>query len=73
VAAEEWHPQQKTRFEADGSYVMEIPYSADTELLMDILRHVPEVQVVKPEALRQRLMATLEAGLATIRDSSNSG
>jgi predicted DNA-binding transcriptional regulator YafY len=73
VAAEEWHPQQKTSFEADGSYVMEIPYSADTELLMDILRHIPEVQVLKPEALRQRLMATLEAGLATIRDSGNSG
>jgi predicted DNA-binding transcriptional regulator YafY len=63
VAAEEWHPQQKVRFEDDGSYTMEIPYSADTELLMDILRHVPEVQVLKPAALRQRLVATLEAGL----------
>jgi predicted DNA-binding transcriptional regulator YafY len=63
VAAEEWHPQQKTRFEPDGGYVMEIPYSAEPELLMDILRHVPEVQVLKPASLRQRLVATLEAGL----------
>lgn len=64
VAAEEWHPQQKSRFEPDGSYVIEVPYSADTELLMDILRHVPEVEVLQPAALRQRLIATLQAGLA---------
>lgn len=63
VAAEEWHPQQKTHFEPDGSYVMEIPYSAEPELLMDVLRHVPEVQVLGPASLRQRLMAILEAGL----------
>ncbi len=63
VAAEEWHPQQKTRFEPDGSYVMEIPYSAEPELLMDVLRHVPEVQVLGPASLRQRLVAILEAGL----------
>lgn len=63
VATEEWHPQQKTRFEADGSYLMEIPYSAEPELLMDILRHVPEVTVVKPASLRRQLVALLEAGL----------
>ena len=63
VAAEEWHPQQKTHFEPDGSYVMEIPYSAEPELLMDVLRHVPEVQVLGPASLRQRLVAILEAGL----------
>lgn len=73
VSAEEWHPQQKTRFADDGSYLMEIPYSADTELLMDILRHMPEVQVIKPEALKRRLMATLEAGLAAHRSSDNPG
>ena len=31
VAAEEWHPKQKTRTEADGSYVLEVPYRCDTK------------------------------------------
>ena len=63
VAAEEWHPRQKTRFDTDGSYLMEIPYSAEPELLMDILRHIPEVTVLKPASLRNRLLAVLQAGL----------
>ncbi len=63
VAAEEWHSRQKGRFEKDGSYVLEIPYSAEPELLMDILRHVPEVTVVKPATLRRRLVALLQAGI----------
>jgi predicted DNA-binding transcriptional regulator YafY len=63
VAAEEWHPRQRGRFEADGSYVLEIPYSDDRELVMDILRHGPEVEVLGPAPLRgvvrERLAATL--------------
>jgi predicted DNA-binding transcriptional regulator YafY len=63
VAAEEWHPRQRGRFEADGSYVLEIPYSDDRELVMDILRHGPEVEVLGPATLRgvvrERLAATL--------------
>ena len=41
VAAEAWHPQQKARFEPDGSYVLELPFSDPRELAMDILRHGP--------------------------------
>ena len=55
VSAEEWHPDQRARFEADGSYVLEIPYSDDRELVMDILKHGPEVEIVGPPALRQRV------------------
>jgi len=64
VATEEWHPRQRGRFEPDGSYVLEIPYSDDRELVMDILRHGPEVEVLGPaplrRAVRERLAATLE-------------
>ena len=63
VASEEWHRDQKASFETDGSYVLEIPYSAEPELLMDILRHIPEVTVVSPASLRRRLTQLLEAGL----------
>lgn len=64
VAAEEWHPRQRGRVEADGSYVLEVPYNDDRELVMDILRHGPDVEVLGPSALRrvvrERLAASLE-------------
>lgn len=51
VADEIWHPKQKGRFE-DGQYVLEVPYSDSRELVMDILKHGPEVEVIAPTALR---------------------
>jgi len=55
VAAEQWHPQQKGEVEPDGSYLLEIPYTDDRELLMDILKHGADVEVVAPDTLRQRV------------------
>ena len=54
------HSQQKGKFESDGSYLLEIPYSDDRELLMDILRHGSEVEVIAPEKLRERIRKELE-------------
>ena len=59
VASESWHPQQKTTHEADGSYTLEVPYSDDRELLRDILRFGPDVEVLGPEALRKRVQDAL--------------
>ncbi len=59
VAQEQWHPQQKGRFE-DSYYVLEIPYSDDRELLMDILKHGTEVEVLSPKNLRARVRDTLQ-------------
>jgi len=33
VSAQSWHPKQRARVEKDGSYVLEIPYAEDRELL----------------------------------------
>jgi predicted DNA-binding transcriptional regulator YafY len=63
VSNEEWHPQQVGRFEPDGSWTLEFPYGDDRELLMDILRHVPEVEVLAPSKLRRRVREALQAGL----------
>ncbi|MFZ2653092.1 MAG: WYL domain-containing protein [Burkholderiaceae bacterium] len=63
VAAETWHPKQRGRFEADGSYRLELPYADPRELVMDILRHVPEVEVVGPAGLREEVGAKLRAGV----------
>jgi predicted DNA-binding transcriptional regulator YafY len=55
VASETWHPQQRGRFQDDGSYLLEFPYSDDTELCMDILRHGDQVEVLAPASLRRRV------------------
>ncbi len=59
VGKETWHHDQTSTYLADGSYVLEVPYSNDQELLMDLLRHSPEVEVLDPPELRQRLHAAL--------------
>jgi predicted DNA-binding transcriptional regulator YafY len=63
VAAEEWHPRQKSRTEADGSYVLEVPFSDPRELVMDVLRHGPHVEVLEPAALRREVTTQLRAAL----------
>ena len=61
VAAEEWHPQQRASFEDDGRYILEVPYSQDPELMMDILKHGPDVEVLSPPELRERVATQLGA------------
>ena len=68
VSAEQWHPKQRGWFEADGSYLLELPYSAEQELLMDILRHGPEVEVLSPERLRMRVREQLAAAVGRYAD-----
>ena len=63
VGTEQWHPQQRSSFEADGTYVLEVPYSDPRELVMDILRHGPEVEVLAPEDLRRTVRETLKTAL----------
>jgi predicted DNA-binding transcriptional regulator YafY len=63
VASEQWHPQQRSSFDREGHYVLEFPYSDHRELVMDILRHGPEVEVVAPEDLRQKVQETLRTAL----------
>jgi predicted DNA-binding transcriptional regulator YafY len=63
VAAERWHPEQRGQMQANGSYLLELPYSDPRELVMDILRHVPEVQILAPESLRQAVRERLQKGL----------
>ncbi|MBI4998370.1 MAG: YafY family transcriptional regulator [Rhodocyclales bacterium] len=52
VAAEQWHPRQKTATDAQGRYILELPYSNPTELVMDVLRHGANVEVLAPQSLR---------------------
>ncbi|GAB4124119.1 MAG: YafY family protein [Sideroxydans sp.] len=63
VAEEQWHPQQESRFLENGSYELRIPYSDPRELMMDILKHGAEVEVVEPEVLREMVRGQLRGAL----------
>jgi predicted DNA-binding transcriptional regulator YafY len=63
VAAEQWHPDQIGHWDAQGRWVLQIPYSDDRELVMDILRHTPEVEVLAPAALRAAVVRKMRDGL----------
>ena len=52
VAEENWHPDQQGAFEADGSWLLEVPFSGARELIMDIMRYGAEVEVLAPDFLR---------------------
>jgi len=64
VAGEHWHPRQEQRWLDDGRLELRIPYGADTELIMDVLRHGPDVEVVEPEALREAVKERLSRAAA---------
>lgn len=51
VAEEVWHEEQKSEW-LDGRYHLHVPYSDERELVMEVLRYGPDVEVVAPESLR---------------------
>lgn len=59
VSLETWHPDEASQTLPDGSYVLEVPYSNDQELIADLLRHGPEVEVLGPTELRKKVYESL--------------
>lgn len=64
VEAEVWHPEQKASYLEDGSLVLEVPYSDQRELLLDVLRFGPEVEVLEPLELREEVRSRLRRALS---------
>jgi predicted DNA-binding transcriptional regulator YafY len=59
VADEEWHPDQVGSLDAQGQYVLEVPFAEPTELLMDILRHGHHAEVLGPPELRAAMKTAI--------------
>ena len=59
VSAQVWHPKQKATTEGDGSYVLELPYAHERELVMEILKYGADVEVLAPDSLRGRVAEDL--------------
>jgi len=73
VSREEWHPEQRGQWLADGRYQLELPYTDPNELAMDILRHAGEVAVVADtgvvgQTVRERTQQAWELHCADKRD-----
>jgi predicted DNA-binding transcriptional regulator YafY len=63
VADEVWPGQCSARFLGDGRYELHVAYGDPTELLMEILKHVPDVEVLEPESLRRAVVERLQSAL----------
>jgi proteasome accessory factor C len=61
VAKERWHRAQEGRLLEDGRYELAVPYSSSPELVMDILKYGPDVEVLAPEELRREVAERLRA------------
>lgn len=60
VSSEQWHGQQEGSFDNDGYYTLEVDYNQDPELVMDILKHGSEVDVIGPATLRNKVATELK-------------
>ena len=60
ISRETWHPQQQSHYDENGFYILRVPYSQDTELVMDILKYGAEIEVLEPAALRDRVKQRIE-------------
>lgn len=60
VASEHWHPAQRGAFEADGHFLLELPYADHRELVMDVLKHGRHCEVLGPEELRNKVRKEIE-------------
>jgi predicted DNA-binding transcriptional regulator YafY len=57
ISEESWHPDQQGAFEADGSWLLKVPFSNARELIMDVLRYGAEAEVLAPDFLRDAVAA----------------
>lgn len=64
VADEHWHSQQQGAWLNDGRYELKVPYSNSKELLMDVLKYGPDVEVVAPLSLREEAKISLQLALS---------
>lgn len=62
VADETWHPDQRGEWRG-SDYQLTLPYSDPTELMMEILRYGPDVEVLEPGDLRETVRCRLESAL----------
>ncbi len=69
ISRENWHPDQRSTWSAQGDYLLTVPYSDDRELLRDILRYGADVEVIAPIELRDKVKHELQRTLKKYSDT----
>jgi len=59
TASERWHSKQIGKYLEDGSYELKVPYSKEPELIIDVMKYGPDVEVVEPKELRKAVQENL--------------
>jgi predicted DNA-binding transcriptional regulator YafY len=67
VSHEVWHPDQTSRWLADGQFELKVPYAEPREMVMDILRHGDQVSVLGPASLVEEVTQQLSRALGLYR------
>ncbi len=67
VADEQWHPAQQGKVLRNGGFELRIPYGDPTELIMDILKYGPDVEVLRPKKLRDVVVERLKTAAGQYR------
>lgn len=62
IASQKWHPEQKGQWEGD-CYLLSFPYGDDRELVLDILKHGNNVEVLGPAKLKNAVINRLRGAL----------
>jgi predicted DNA-binding transcriptional regulator YafY len=63
VQNEEWHPDQLGATQNDGSYILELPYSDERELIGDLLKYGSSVEVLSPLDLRTKVKDEIQKAI----------
>lgn len=70
VSQEIWHSRQKLTALFNGGIRLEVPYSDPREILMEILRYGPDVEVLAPATLRDAVRERLSQALHHYQNTS---
>ncbi|OED35903.1 hypothetical protein AB833_29050 [Chromatiales bacterium (ex Bugula neritina AB1)] len=62
-----WCREQRSRTDAKGNYLLEVPYVESNELILDVLRHGPDIEVLRPTGLRRKVKEQVEKMAAIYR------
>ena len=67
IKEEVWHEGQKEYVEANGSLIRTIPVSHEAEIMMEILKHGSQVEVLEPKWLRSKVAKEIKAAMQNYR------
>lgn len=73
VKGELWHDGQIEEVLEDGSLIKKLPVSHEQEILMEVLKHGSQVEVLEPVWLREKVAAELTASLKNMQQRTRTG